>query len=543
MGIPLYFHTVAKTYNGILHTCKPRKCDWYFFDYNGVIHHGAQALISQRNMERVEDSDMEDFERSIFEQVWDYTTKCVTIADPQLSVGIYIDGVAPVAKINQQRKRRYLSIKRHKLLGTEPVWDTNAISPGTTFMIRLQAFLRSRIQNSNYDTRFVLSGADEPGEGEHKIFAHIASVPMTETIFIHGLDADLIMLSLMSHHPNIVLMREPTWPYNEESTQDGFIYLDIDRFRFGLLSHLKDRYEWCIPQAALDDTFCGEAKQLIETYVVCCFLLGNDFLPHAPTMSLKKNGYDELLRAARHAFETFPDGAIVENKVFMPFLTEVISGLSTMEDEKLQKINEEYMHRRPSLKADKADAYPLLDETKDKLASHIHNSLQPKRWRSLYYKHLFFSKLNDTSVVAKACEYFVTGLCWTYAYYKRLPKPYDWYYPYGYPPTLLDLKNYLQGTAPQVWDDMQGEWAKNAHLNQRFLEPAIQLLCILPIESSQLIPHRYRCWMTDHKYGCVYMYPSSYPIQTYLQTHLWECVPVLPPLDIPWIQECAKKMA
>lgn len=537
MGIPLYFHTITNTYTGILHTSKPRKCNWYFFDYNGAIHHAAQNVIVKRENVPVAEVDNEAFEKEIYEEVWDYTGKCVGVADPQNKIGIYIDGVAPIAKINQQRKRRYLSILRHKLMETTPVWDTNAISPGTAFMIRLQAFLRRKIQEDVHQMKYMLSSADEAGEGEHKIFAQIASIPPLESIFIHGLDADLIMLSLMSHHPNITLMREPTWPYNTENTAEGFIYLDIDKFRSGLLSHLRDQYKWSIADESVNDPYSEEAKRIIETYVVLCFLLGNDFLPHAPTLSLKKNGYEDVLRAAKEAYAIYPFGCVVDQRVFIPFITEVILRLAVNEDTRLLKANEEYMRRKPSIRADKADAYPLLDETRDKLAKLIYDSSQPNRWRSLYYKHLFFTKLNDTNVIAKACEQYVTGLCWTYAYYKRLPKPYDWYYPYGYPPSLLDIANFLQGTPDANWEKLQMHWYEY-HKASKFLDPSVQLLCILPIGSMKLLPYKYREWMTNPKYGISFMFPSQYNVQTYMHTHLWECVPVLPPLDIPWILRC-----
>lgn len=546
MGIPLYFHTITKTYGGVIHTSKPRSCDWYFFDYNGAIHHAAQSVLASRESP-VEEAEQEAFEKEIHHAVWDYTQTCVSVASPKHNIGIFIDGVAPIAKINQQRKRRYLSYQRHRLLGTRPIWDTNAISPGTAFMLRLHAFLRARIREDDHQSKYQLSGADEPGEGEHKIFAQIASLPSHDSVFIHGLDADLIMLSLMSHHRNIVLMREPTWPFQAEATSEGFLYLDVDAFRQGLLDHLHTEYKWPVSSDALADAYCEDAKAIIETYVVLCFLLGNDFLPHAPTLSLKKNGYEEILRAAKDTFDIFPMGAVVSavaspNRVFVPFIADVITRLAKHEDGKIMKINEDYLRKKPSMKADTADAYPLLEETKDKLASMIHQSSQPKRWRSLYYKHLFFVRMDDTSVIANACDSFVQGVCWTYAYYKRLPKPFDWYYPYGYPPSLLDLSNHLQGSSPQAWEDLQTQWSEE-HRTPKFLDPAVQLLCILPLESQHLIPYKYRSWMTDHNHGIAFMFPKTYAIQTYLHTHLWECVPVLPPLDIPWILSCFEKRA
>ena len=52
------------------------------------------------------------------------------------------------------------------------------------------------------------NGSENNGEGEHKIFNYIKINDNNKKIIIHGLDADLIILSLMSHKDNIYLMRE-----------------------------------------------------------------------------------------------------------------------------------------------------------------------------------------------------------------------------------------------------------------------------------------------------------------------------------------------
>lgn len=77
---------------------------------------------------------------------------------------IAIDGPAPKAKVMQQRVRRLKSVLEGK------VWDTNAITPGTTFMNKLNDELH-KVYDSHKNV--VLSDSCEPGEGEHKILQYL----------------------------------------------------------------------------------------------------------------------------------------------------------------------------------------------------------------------------------------------------------------------------------------------------------------------------------------------------------------------------------
>ena len=83
---------------------------------------------------------------------------------------IAIDGIAPKGKMKQQRMRRFKKAIETKY-SDEKSWDTNAISPGTFFMKRLNNVLKEFLKSCSKN--IILSDSDERGEGEHKILRYI----------------------------------------------------------------------------------------------------------------------------------------------------------------------------------------------------------------------------------------------------------------------------------------------------------------------------------------------------------------------------------
>ena len=99
-----------------------------------------------------------------------------------------MDGVAPRAKMNQQRARRFRTAKdaqdmkdRLELQGKQVpnLFDSNAISPGTEFMMelckQLHFFIKYKCSTDPLYQKLevILTDGTVPGEGEHKMLDYI----------------------------------------------------------------------------------------------------------------------------------------------------------------------------------------------------------------------------------------------------------------------------------------------------------------------------------------------------------------------------------
>ncbi len=163
--------------------------DNFYLDMNGIIHPCCHPT----------DRPQPQSENEMFDSVFDYVDKLMTVIKPQKVLYLAIDGVAPRAKMNQQRSRRFRAAqeareknqKESELLndwkskGLQEIelkpstFDSNTITPGTCFMDRLADALRiyisHRLQFSPLwkGLTVVFSDSNVPGEGEHKILEFI----------------------------------------------------------------------------------------------------------------------------------------------------------------------------------------------------------------------------------------------------------------------------------------------------------------------------------------------------------------------------------
>jgi 5'-3' exonuclease len=476
MGIPSYFSHVVKKHRDVIKKLTPdMEFDNLYLDSNGIIYDAVHRHPFSNNKE--------EYERMVIDAVCEKINNYIDTIRPRKRVIVAFDGVAPVAKLNQQRERRYKAwLQKHVVDGGSMSWDTCAITPGTAFMRSLSEEVKAYFSDSQFVGRhIVVTASDEEGEGEHKIYGAIRSEPdyhSATTTAIYGLDADLIMLTLnhLEIAQRIFLYREtPHFIKSIDSTlePDCSYVVDVPHFAECLGKELTGTTRQDIGHA-----------ELVRDYVFMCFLLGNDFLPHFPSLNIRTNGIDKLLTVYRKCCASGGKFRLVsdkESKINWRCLRQLVTMLAASEHDSFV---EEHDIRRKRSRAPNR-----LREGEDPNESRLMNIPIKERacesfidpnedgWEWRYYKCLFDTEV-DNERRKEICVNYLEGLEWTMAYYTTGCKSWVWSYAYHYPPLLCDLAKYVP-----FFDTTFVEQDRSCAVS-----PFVQLSYVLPRAHLGLLP-------------------------------------------------------
>lgn len=264
MGIPLFTSVLIKKYDIVqkpLRNFQPKLCgisyklptldeislepnnndtNYLYVDLNSIVHPMmCFPEVNSRNYTRG------------FAFIGAYLDRLILTFVPNKLIYIAVDGVAPAAKMIQQRTRRYRKaselIAKKKIhnhinellrskdaskfdIDEDLYFDSNCISPGTDFMRELDGYMneyicltQQKLQEKGLRVSIIYSGHKIAGEGEHKILDFVKANRHIEVFYnsthvLFSPDADLILLLLASHVKNILLVREDFKTQNKVST-------------------------------------------------------------------------------------------------------------------------------------------------------------------------------------------------------------------------------------------------------------------------------------------------------------------------------------
>jgi 5'-3' exoribonuclease 2 len=589
--------------------------DCLYLDMNGIIHPCSHP----------EDRPAPTSEEEIMIAIFSYIDRLFGIVRPRKLLYMAIDGVAPRAKMNQQRSRRFRAAQDakekeqreeeiRKELGEQAPpksdkarFDSNCITPGTAFMQKvsdcLSVYVAERVKNDPgwRNIRVVLSDASVPGEGEHKLMEFIRrqrTLPEYDANLKHvvyGLDADLIMLTLATHEPHFSILREmvtfntPPCPIcgqtghnmqqcqgkprekseeNIPAPKKPYQFLHINVLREYLERDLK-------PDQGLP--FEWQFERAVDDFVFMCFFVGNDFLPHLPSLEIREGAIEMLMTIYVDLLPTL-DGYMTENgNVFLDRARQFVNRIGDREDEILRRRFQKQQAQKARFQREKdrekndlrrkelqeingvlrrAGAGPLPPGSNEEAAAVLRNALlsadahrrsgskEPLKlsisvgneeeypdevrlgdegWKLRYYKHKFgineYDAESRKKLITEMVTKYVEGLCWVLRYYYQGCCSWRWFYPFHYAPFSMDIADVDLGKLDIKFD-----------LGMPF-KPIEQLLCVLPAGSMQFLPLPCRKLMTDEDSILLEYYPESFQIDMDGKRFAWQGVALLPFID------------
>jgi 5'-3' exonuclease len=526
MGIPSYFSYIVKNHSNIIRKYDKLsiKINNLYLDCNSIIYDAVRCI----DFQNIKESDIDAIIRGVFVKIDEY----IDLLKPDQNIFIAFDGVAPVAKLEQQRSRRYKSLYQANITksifkDTKPdAWNTTAITPGTLFMKKLNDRIRSTYNSpAKFNViNLIVSPSDKHGEGEHKLFEYIRDFPeqhIGRNTVIYGLDADLIMLSI-NHLPitkdaGIYLFREtPEFikSINIELEPNESYMLDIPELARTITSDM-------VLQNGINVEDNVGVNRVYD-YIFLCFFLGNDFMPHFPSVNIRTGGVDKMLNAYKatigQSSEVLTDG----KKIYWKNVRKLVEYLAGLEEDnfKAEARLRDRRDRQQSLTGEtpeeifkKFDSIPTYERTIEKYINPYKSN-----WQARYYKALFDIDIDDVRR-KQICSNYLEGLEWTMKYYTIGCPDWRWCYNYNYPPLFCDLLEFIP-----YFDIEFIQNRRPAPVNE-----LVQLSYVLPKQSLHLLPDNlYKVLLKEHgewyKSDCEFIWAYC--------RYFWEAHVLLPHIDI-----------
>jgi 5'-3' exonuclease len=560
MGIPSYFSYIIKNHSNIIrnlqHHKKTAKTAFHglYMDCNSIIYDAVHTLEKTAETQKYS---RQRFEQSVIDAVIFRIRDYITMISPISVLYIAFDGVAPLAKMDQQRSRRYKTAfmsdisydNKENVFSkkNDKKWNTTAITPGTLFMDKLSKRIHSEFSTKNIGemgqpinalsllshcldvkVRVIVSTSTEPGEGEHKMFAYIRKhAQPNENIAVYGLDSDLIMLSILHSTmcSNIFIFREtPQFsksilPVHLRNDTTEFLFLDIRALTLSILYEMGSR---------------DYNVQRIYDYILVSVLLGNDFLPHMVSLNLRGTGMELILQmynehiAKRQVYLVSADRKIIWKNVKY-----FIGKLADIEH---ANIVNEFAHRTKLAKRKYPENTPeerefvLLNTPLIYRGEEEYICPTEEYWDTRYYRVCF----PTLEPVRDICVNYLEGMEWVFRYYSEGCPHWRWKYQHHYPPLLVDLYKAIPETDCSLLTTIP-------YPNRPF-HPLVQLSYVTPPISQVLLPANIQEWLRS-KYADLFIPIHKTQFSWMFCKYVWEAHVLLPDISMDVLGEWEKRIS
>lgn len=522
MGIPRFFRYIQEQFPDVIDKVSYESgyladIDNLYLDANGIIYNCVHQITQKKprlcrripipntnptsNLNTIPNLINDPTE--LFIEIGKYINDLYSFVKPKKLFYIALDGPAPLAKQSQQRQRRYRASLEKDLSS----FDTACITPGTTFMNKLNKYLRYFIRlqistNPNWkDIQVIFSSSQVPGEGEHKIVEYIRNQKdKLELIHcMYGLDADLFMLSLATHCPNFYLLREDQ--YVKSWTNTFFYKVNIGKLRQNIFN--------------LWGAIGGNEEYLVDDFIFACFLAGNDFLHALPSC----HNLVESIPYIMELRQTVLGNSYISNKGGAFNLNNVTILFMAMAKTESQTIFDQFYKNT---------------FTNITLNNSLANPHKPNQGINLNeYKRNYYSKIGidhtNQNQIWQFCKNYIQGLEWVHHYYHNWPSNWHWYFPYHYTPLLTDIVHCLTNAS-------QG--SRVSRVSNKYLPPILplqQLLCVIPPKSKYLLPGYLQ---NLYKGPLKKYYPDTVEIDLEGKQNDWEGITLLPFINPDIVLDC-----
>lgn len=579
MGIPTLFSSIIKnkSYTGILAPVIPKEtnCDFLLLDFNGSIYNGYANVLKKIagknfNKNQIEELIINEVKKELQELVCD-------IIQPKKLLYIAFDGPVPMAKMIEQRGRRYKAyfekmyfkeVKRKMNIPDEnESWDSSAnICPGSIFMEKLSIALTEMIEarglNQHSETmEIILSDASVIGEGEQKLNPIIRNLAKSsknrdDTVFIMSKDADLIQLSVLTHKSNIFILRE-TQQEQDKNLKEGYesykcFIMNIDSLRQGWINELSK-----------ETTFTEgiNPMKILTDYVFLMFFVGTDFVKSLSFMKIKykqagfgmlKGIYNDV---KKHHVNYLIDYDAMDNssepRINNAFLRDILRELSTREGKHMKAEYFETMRQMKGPRDDKRAEeekektpyeilqtryqhvkmchpdHPLFDVYRKEFIK-IDYTKPISEWKNKFYSYYLGIPVQNTEELNRkktemVINYF-ESLVFNLKYYIKGIPSWTWHYEYRQSPLPSDMLYVIENVMTDL-NMIEFEMGKP-------FTPFEQLMMILPPQNDYLVPEVLRPIMNDPLKGCVQYYPTEFKLDAAAGFKTIYSHPILPEIDV-----------